>query len=66
MQIGVVNPRHKILGRERRKTHARDGHKKVIDRIVEGIKAACKDAGVGHNDIKSVGIAAAGAIDIPR
>lgn len=66
MQIGVVDARHNILGRERRKTHAKDGHKKVIDRIAEGIKEACKEAGVKHTRILSVGIAAAGAIDIPR
>lgn len=66
MQIGVVDPRNQVLGRERRKTQAERGHKKVIDRIVEGIKRACDDSDVKQKDIKAVGIAAAGAIDIPR
>lgn len=66
MQIGVVTAANKIIGRHRRKTLARDGHKKVIQRICEGVKVACDDAGVSLNDIAVVGIAAPGAIDIPR
>src|SRR5262245_4329680 len=66
MQIGVVDARNRVLGRERRKTQAELGHKKVIERIEEGIHRACKDADVKVKDIRSVGIAAAGAIDIPR
>ena len=44
MQIGVVDARNRIIGRDRRKTQARDGCDRVIERIVEGIHAACGDA----------------------
>ena len=44
MQIGAVDARNRIIGRDRRKTQARDGCDRVIERIVEGIHAACGDA----------------------
>jgi glucokinase len=66
MQIGVVDGRHRIIGRERRKTQAREGAEAVIDRIVEGVARACADAGASMKDVAAVGIAAPGAIDIPN
>ena len=44
MQIGAVDARNRIIGRDRRKTQGRDGCDRVIERIVEGIHAACGDA----------------------
>src|SRR5262245_53149884 len=66
MQIGVVDGRNRIIGHERRKTHAKRGVDAVIDRIVEGVETACSDAGVKIARISAIGIAAPGAIDIPR
>src|SRR5688572_18070852 len=66
MQIGVVDARNKVIGRERRKTKANEGAQAVIERIAEGVKRACDYADVSLRDIKAVGIATAGAIDIPN
>lgn len=66
MNIGVVNAAHQIIGRDHRKTHASDGSAAVLARMTEGIETACADAGVSLSQIASVGIAAPGAIDIPR
>jgi glucokinase len=64
MQIGVVDQRNRIIGREGKKTRAEEGSKRVIERIAKGVGEACTDAGVPLQRIKAVGIAAAGAIDI--
>jgi glucokinase len=64
--IGVVDVHNTVIGRERRKTKSKEGAVAVIDRIVEGVHRACDDAGVALKDIKAVGIATAGAIDIPK
>jgi glucokinase len=66
MQIGVVNGKHKVLGRSRRKTEAAQGTDHVIDRLVEGVKKACDKADVSVRDLEALGIATAGAVDIPR
>jgi len=66
MQIGVVDARNKLIGRSGKKTKAKEGAKAVIDRIVRGTEEACEDAGVTLKDLGAVGIAAPGAIDIPR
>ena len=66
MQIGVVDARHRLIGRSGKKTKAREGAEAVIERIVRGVHEACEDAGVQIADLDGVGIAAPGAIDIPR
>lgn len=66
MQIGVVDAENRIIGRVRQKTHASHGADAVIDRIVEGATDACAQAGLTLSDIGALGIAAPGAIDIPR
>lgn len=66
MQIGVVDNKNSILGREGRKTKAEEGSRKVIDRIVKGVEKACADGGISVKQIAAVGIAAPGAIDIPK
>ena len=66
MQIGVVNARHRIIGRDHRKTKSADGLNAVIRRIVLGAHAACADAGIDFSQISALGIAAPGAIDIPH
>jgi glucokinase len=66
MQIGVVDADDRIVGRKGKKTRAEEGSDRVIERLVKGIGQACEDGGVELDDIAAVGIASAGAIDIPR
>lgn len=66
MQVGVVDARNRLRGRAGKKTKARDGANAVIGRIVAAIGEACEDAGVTLREVAAVGIAAPGAIDIPR
>jgi len=66
MQIGVVNAANKILGRKGKKTKSEEGKAAVIDRLVRGVHQACEEANVPFKSVKAVGIAAPGAIDIPR
>lgn len=65
IQFGVVDATNRIIGRARDKTGAADGRDAVIDRLVSGVHAACAEAGITLNDVDAVGVAAAGAIDIP-
>lgn len=66
MQIGVVDAANRIISRVQQKTHASQGADAVIDRIIEGAANACTQAGLALSDISALGIAAPGAIDIPR
>lgn len=66
MQVGVVDARGRIIGREGKKTKSEEGQAEVINRIVRAVNQACDDARVTLKDIAAVGIAAPGAIDIPR
>lgn len=66
MQVGVVDERNRIRGRAGKKTKAKEGADAVIGRIAAAIDEACADAKVTLKDIAAVGIAAPGAIDIPR
>ncbi len=61
--VGVVDAKGRLLGRDRRKTKAHQGRDAVIDRIVESVGNACRDAGTGLEDIGAVGIGAPSAID---
>jgi glucokinase len=66
MQIGVVDPSNKVLGRAKLKTKSEDGPEAVVTRLVRGMHEACEDAKAALDDVAAVGIASAGAIDIPR
>ena len=66
MQFGVVDADNTIIGRARGKTEADRGQDRVINNIVRGIHEACDQAGISLNDLAAIGVAAAGAIDIPR
>jgi len=63
MGIGVVDREGKVLGRSRQKTLADKGTQTVLTRIVEGVQAACAEAGVIPSDLLGLGIGAPGAID---
>lgn len=63
MQIGVVAPGNEIIGRSRKKTMADKGQASIIARIVEGVHAACLQAGITVAQLGGLGIGAPGAID---
>lgn len=63
MQIGVVTPDGKIIGRAKKKTRAAEGSRSVLDRMIVGIDEACHAAGITRQGIAGVGIGAPGAID---
>jgi glucokinase len=66
MQFGVVDASGAMIGRARGKTGADGGLERVIANVVEGVGVACADAGIRTDEIDAVGVAAAGAIDMPR
>lgn len=63
MQIGVVSPALKILGRAKKKTKADEGPDAILTRIVQGVEEACADAKLPLTSISALGIGAPGAID---
>ena len=65
MQIGVVSGDHKVIGSAKRKTKAEQGAPAVLDRIAEGVQAACEQAKVPMDRIGGIGIGAPGPVD-PR
>jgi glucokinase len=66
MQFGLLDGSNRLIARCSSRTDAAGGFEHVVDRIVEGVDAVCSEAGVRRKAIGAVGIAAAGAIDIPR
>jgi glucokinase len=66
MQIGVVDPTGRIVAEHRATTGAADGQEAVIGRIADGVREACRRAGLDLEHLRGVGIAAPGAIDMPR
>jgi glucokinase len=63
MQIGVVTPENRVVGRSKKKTRASEGLTGVLDRVVAGVREACDDAGVRPEDLIGIGIGAPGAIE---
>ena len=66
LQFGVVDAGNAIIGRARAKTEASRGQDHVIANVCRGVHEACDAAGIALDAIAAVGVAAAGAIDIPR
>ena len=66
MQLGVVNARHEIVGRAKKKTKPDEGAEAVLGRLADGVAEACAEAGIELEQVRAVGVAAAGAIDMPR
>lgn len=66
LQVGVVDEGNRIAGRARRKSEAARGLDGVLENVVAGVHEACASAGVALQSIAGIGIAAAGAIDVPR
>ncbi len=66
MQIGVVAPTLKVVGRAKKKTRAAEGSQRVMDRLIDGVHEACADAKIPLAEIAAVGIGAPGAVDPKR
>jgi glucokinase len=66
MQVGVVGPDGKLLGRSACHTHAERGFDAVIATIGEQCREACAAASLSLPDIGAVGLAAPGAVDPGR
>lgn len=62
-QVGVVDARNRIVGQARPRTLADEGIEVVIDRLCEGIEAACRDAGVAPAELGGIGVGAPSPID---
>jgi len=65
MQIGLVTGDDAIIGRVAARTGADKGLDHIIENISAGIAGACRQAGRTIDDVAAVGIALAGAIDVP-
>jgi glucokinase len=66
MQIGVVDADNKIIGTCRKKTKATEGPERVLERLIKGVAEACAEATIRIEDLGAVGLASAGAIDVPK
>ena len=66
LQFGVVDADNAIIGRARARTQADQGRDQVIANVCAGVRAACDAARITLDDVAAVGVAAAGAIDMPR
>lgn len=64
MQIGLVDADNTVRARAKRKTKARLGFEAVLERVDEGIRACCDEAGVAVTDLAGVGMAVAAAVDV--
>ncbi len=62
-QVGVVDAKNRVVGQARPKTRADEGVETVIERLCEGIEAACGDAGIAPADLGGIGIGAPSPID---
>ncbi len=66
MQAAVVDAQHAILGRHWRESDPTRGSDAVFDDVAASVHEACADASVTIDDVRAIGVAAAGAIDAPR
>lgn len=66
LQAVVVDEDNSIVGHAHAQTEAEKGAEYVIKKLADAINRACSDAGIALEDIQAVGVAAAGAIDIPN
>lgn len=61
--VGVVDAAHRILGRAKRPTPAREGAAAILAAILEGIDQALAEAGVKRGELAGVGVGSPGPLD---
>lgn len=66
LQAVVVDESNTIIGHKHARTEADQGEDHVTNKLVETINSSCDDAGISLEDVGAVGVAAAGAMDIPN
>ena len=66
MQFGVVDASNTIISRSRAKTPDDKSVDRVVATIVENVRAIAHNIDIKVTDLGAVGIAAAGAMDMPR
>lgn len=60
---GVINDKYEIIGRAKAKTNAPRPAQEIFTDIVTCVKGAAKQAGIGLDEIESVGIGTPGSVD---
>lgn len=66
MQFGVVDATDQIISRSRARTPDDKSVPRVIETIVQGVRNVAEQAGLAITDVGAIGIAAAGAMDMPH
>lgn len=61
--VGVVDASHRILGRAKRPTPAREGAAAILAAILTGIDQALAEAGVQRGELAGVGVGSPGPLD---
>lgn len=60
---GVVDAEHRILGRAKRVTPAREGADAILFAMLEAVREAMSQAGVTESDLAAVGVGSPGPLD---
>ena len=60
---GVINDKYEIIGRAKAKTNVPRPAEEIFADIVECVKGAAENAGIGIDEIESVGIGTPGSVD---
>ena len=60
IKVGVVDDSYNIIGRSNIKTDLPRPGEEIAESIVEGVRLACKEAGIGVKDVNSIGIGTPG------
>lgn len=63
MQIGLVDPQNRIIARARDLTLAEEGLEAVVERMADGVRTVCRQAGLGVEKVGGVGIGAPAPVD---
>lgn len=60
---GVINENYEIIGRGKAKTNLPRPAKEIFADIVKCVRLACEQAGIGEDEIESIGIGTPGSVD---
>lgn len=65
IQVGIIRPDARIVGRAKLKTDPDAGYEAVVDRVIRGVREACADAGADFDQLACIGVGTPGPVD-PR
>lgn len=63
IQVGIMRPDAKIIGRAKLKTDAESGYDGVVDRIIRAVREACEEAGATFDQLACIGVGTPGPVD---